>query len=213
MTAAQRRALADLGDRYLIDSRLSSGSRPSVRPSGVADGEVGFGKARPWRRSRAVSPRATFWASRSIRPESAACSHAATRPGSQTCGSRWQMRSKCWSTGSHRRVSRKSWSGFRIRGRRSVTTSDVWCSPGSRRWSTGSATRRHAAHRDGLGTVCATHPGRVRAASRVLQPRGPHRFMPRPERRRETRFESRGRGRGHRVIDMAWRVVKSEAGG
>lgn len=39
----------------------------------------------------------------------------------------------------------------------------------------------------------------------------PDRFMPRPERRRETRFESRGRGRGHRVFDMAWRAVKSDS--
>lgn len=41
----------------------------------------------------------------------------------------------------------------------------------------------------------------------------PDRFMPRPERRRETRFERRGRGRGHRVFDMAWRVVKSDSAG
>jgi len=41
----------------------------------------------------------------------------------------------------------------------------------------------------------------------------PDRFMPRPGRRRETRFESRGRDRGHRVFDLAWRVVKSDAAG
>ena len=39
----------------------------------------------------------------------------------------------------------------------------------------------------------------------------PDRFMPRPERRRETRFENRGRGCGHRVFDMAWRAVKSDS--
>ena len=37
------------------------------------------------------------------------------------------------------------------------------------------------------------------------------RFMPRPARRRETRFESRGRRRGHRVFDLSWRIVKSDA--
>ena len=41
----------------------------------------------------------------------------------------------------------------------------------------------------------------------------PDRFVSRPERRRETRFERRGRGRGHRVFDLAWRVVESEASG
>ncbi len=35
----------------------------------------------------------------------------------------------------------------------------------------------------------------------------PGRFMPRPERRRETRFEGRGRRRGHRVFDLAWRAA------
>ena len=38
----------------------------------------------------------------------------------------------------------------------------------------------------------------------------PHRYMPRSGRRRETRFESRGRSRGHRVFDMAWRAVESD---
>ena len=52
--------------------------------------------------------------------------------------------------------------------------------------------------------VLGSHPGFSNCAS-------PDRFMPRSERRRETRFESRGRGRGHRVIDMAWRAVKSDA--
>ena len=41
----------------------------------------------------------------------------------------------------------------------------------------------------------------------------PDRFVPRPERRRETRFESRGRGCGHRVFDLAWRVVESDSPG
>ena len=41
----------------------------------------------------------------------------------------------------------------------------------------------------------------------------PHRFVPRSERRVETRFESRGRDRGHRVFDMAWRAAKSEVPG
>ena len=54
--------------------------------------------------------------------------------------------------------------------------------------------------------VFEPHPGFSNRAA-------PHRFMPRSERRRETRFESRGRARGHHVIDMAWRVVKDEAGG
>ena len=39
----------------------------------------------------------------------------------------------------------------------------------------------------------------------------PHRFMPRPSRRCETRFERRGRRRGHRVLDLAWRTVKNDA--
>lgn len=54
--------------------------------------------------------------------------------------------------------------------------------------------------------VLEPHPGFSNCAA-------PDRFMPRPERRRETRFESRGRGRGHRVFDLAWRVVKSDAAG
>lgn len=50
--------------------------------------------------------------------------------------------------------------------------------------------------------VLDSHPGFSNCAA-------PDRFMPRPERRRETRFESRGRSRGHRVFDLAWRAVKS----
>ena len=41
----------------------------------------------------------------------------------------------------------------------------------------------------------------------------PARFMPRPERRRETRFESRGRERGHHVFDMAWRAAEDDSPG
>ena len=52
--------------------------------------------------------------------------------------------------------------------------------------------------------VLGSHPGFSNCAA-------PDRFMPRPERRRETRFEGRGRVRGHRVIDMAWRAVECDA--
>ena len=52
--------------------------------------------------------------------------------------------------------------------------------------------------------VLDSHPGFSNRAH-------PDRFMPRPERRRETRFESRGRSRGHRVFDLAWRAVESAA--
>ena len=51
--------------------------------------------------------------------------------------------------------------------------------------------------------VLGSHPGFVNCAA-------PERFMPRPARRRETRFESRGRRRGHRVVDLSWRVLKSD---
>ena len=51
--------------------------------------------------------------------------------------------------------------------------------------------------------VLGSHPGFVNCAA-------PERFMPRPARRRETRFESRGRRRGHRVFDLSWRVMKSD---
>ena len=51
--------------------------------------------------------------------------------------------------------------------------------------------------------VLGSHPGYVNCAA-------PERFMPRPARRRETRFESRGRRRGHRVFDLSWRVLKSD---
>ena len=51
--------------------------------------------------------------------------------------------------------------------------------------------------------VLGSHPGFVNCAA-------PERFVPRPARRRETRFESRGRRRGHRVFDLVWRVLKSD---
>ena len=54
--------------------------------------------------------------------------------------------------------------------------------------------------------VLEAHPGFSNCAA-------PDRFMPRSERRSETRFERRGRGRGHRVFDLAWRAVGSEAFG
>ena len=52
--------------------------------------------------------------------------------------------------------------------------------------------------------VLEAHPGFSNCAA-------PDRFMPRPERRRETRFEHRGRSRGHRVFDLAWRAAASKA--
>lgn len=52
--------------------------------------------------------------------------------------------------------------------------------------------------------VLDTHPGFSNCAA-------PGRFMPRPSRRCETRFERRGRRHGHRVFDLAWRTVKSPA--
>ena len=45
--------------------------------------------------------------------------------------------------------------------------------------------------------VLDPHPGFSNCAA-------PDRFMPRPARRIETRFESRGRRHGHRVFDLAW---------
>ena len=54
--------------------------------------------------------------------------------------------------------------------------------------------------------VLDAHPGFSNCAA-------PDRFMARPARRLETRFESRGRRRGHRVFDLAWRAVNSEAAG
>ena len=54
--------------------------------------------------------------------------------------------------------------------------------------------------------VLEAHPGFANCAA-------PDRFMPRPERRRETRFERRGRVRGHRVFDLAWRAVDGEPSG
>ena len=48
--------------------------------------------------------------------------------------------------------------------------------------------------------VLGAHPGFSNCAA-------PERFMPRPERRIETRFENRGRRRGHRVFDLSWRAV------
>ena len=52
--------------------------------------------------------------------------------------------------------------------------------------------------------VLDAHPGFSNCAV-------PDRFMPRPARRLETRFESRGRRRGHRVFDLAWRAIKGDA--
>ena len=54
--------------------------------------------------------------------------------------------------------------------------------------------------------VLDAHPGFSNCAA-------PNRFMPRSERRLETRFERRGRCRGHRVLDMVWRAVAREADG
>ena len=54
--------------------------------------------------------------------------------------------------------------------------------------------------------VLDSHPGFSNCAA-------PDRFMPRPARRSETRFESRGRRRGHRVFDLAWRAVNSDPAG
>ena len=53
--------------------------------------------------------------------------------------------------------------------------------------------------------VLDSHPGFSNHAA-------PARFMPRPARRRETRFESRGRRSGRRVFDLAWRAITSGAG-
>ena len=52
--------------------------------------------------------------------------------------------------------------------------------------------------------VLGAHPGFSNCAA-------PERFMPRPARRRETRFEGRGRRRGHRVFDLAWLAVAGDA--
>lgn len=49
------------------------------------------------------------------------------------------------------------------------------------------------------------HPGFSNCAAQ-------DRFMPGSDRRSETRFERRGRRRGHRVFDLVWRAVESEAG-
>ena len=53
--------------------------------------------------------------------------------------------------------------------------------------------------------VLGAHPGFSNCAA-------PKRFMPRPARRIETRFERRGRRRGHRVFDLAWHAVAGDAG-
>ena len=52
--------------------------------------------------------------------------------------------------------------------------------------------------------VLDAHPGFSNRAA-------PDRFMPRSPRRRETRFERRGRRHGHRVFDLAWRAVAVES--
>ena len=51
--------------------------------------------------------------------------------------------------------------------------------------------------------VLDLHPGFSSCAA-------PDRFMPRSARRLETRFERRGRRHGHRVFDLTWRAVKSD---
>ena len=52
--------------------------------------------------------------------------------------------------------------------------------------------------------VLDTHPGFSNCA-------GPGCFMPAPCRRRETRFETRGRRLGHRVFDLAWLAIERDA--
>ena len=51
--------------------------------------------------------------------------------------------------------------------------------------------------------VLDAHPGFSNCAA-------PGRFMPRAAQRRETRFESRGRRRGRRVFDLAWRAAADD---
>ena len=53
--------------------------------------------------------------------------------------------------------------------------------------------------------VFDSHPGFSNCAV-------PDRFMPRPARRLETQFESRGRRHGHRVFDLAWRAAAGDDG-
>ena len=52
--------------------------------------------------------------------------------------------------------------------------------------------------------VLGHHPGFENCAAA-------RRYMPRPARRRETRFETRGRRRGHRVFDLSWRAVRGDS--
>ena len=51
--------------------------------------------------------------------------------------------------------------------------------------------------------VLDAHPGYANCAA-------PGQYMPGPGRRRETRFEARGRRLGHRVFDMAWRAIERD---
>ena len=215
MTAAQRRALADLGDRYLIDfegSPLDLDRLFGRRVSRTV--EVGFGNG------------------------DALAALAGSEPARDFLGI------EVYPPGVGRLLARCNEAGLanvRVAMADALEVLEHWVAPSSVEevlvwfpdpWPK----KRHHKRR-------LVQPSFASLVHRVLQPGGtlhlatdwepyaqhildvfephpgfsnraaPHRFMPRPERRRETRYESRGRGCGHRVLDMAWRVVKGEAGG
>ena len=215
MTAAQRRALADLGDRYLVDfagSPLDLDHLFGRRASRTV--EVGFGNG------------------------DALASLAGSEPARDFLGI------EVYPPGVGRLLARCNEAGLanvRVAMADALEVLEHWLAPSSVEevlvwfpdpWPK----KRHHKRR-------LVQPWFLSLVHRVLQPGGklhlatdwepyaqhmldvvephpgfsncaaPGRFMPRPERRRETRFESRGRERGHRVVDMAWRVVKGEAGG
>ena len=166
----------------------------------------------PWSISQAVNLRGISWASRSIPPASVGCSRRAVTPDWRNVRvamadaldvlERWLVPSSAeevlvwfpdpWPKKRHHKR-RLVQAGFASLVHRVLQ-------PGGR-LHLATDWEPYARH---MLEVLDTHPGFSNHA-------GPGRFMPAPCRRRETRFETRGRRLGHRVFDLVWLAIERDA--
>jgi len=213
MTAAQRRALDELGERYLI--RFEGGSVDLNRLFGRAAPrtvEVGFGTGDALIALAGSEPTRDFLGIE-VYPTGvgrllASCHEAGLENVRVAMADALEVL-ECWLAPSSVEEVLvwfpDPWPKKRHHKRRLVQSRFAWLvhrvlRPGGR-LHLATDWEPYAEH---MLEVLEAHPGFSNGAA-------PGRFMPRPERRRETRFERRGRGRGHRVFDLAWRAVPSEA--